>query len=143
MKKIICFLSILIISCEVSVNRQNNASDIEAAKRLSADFYKLVKEKKFTDAAKFFGSTVGYMDGLRILENVNKHIGNLDTVIYVNGSSNTTVSSKKDQDKGEYSLNFKAFYEKMEANEEIVIELINDSLKITGYHPKVMVKSTD
>lgn len=137
MKKIFCLISIILASCDVSVNKQNSSNDIETAKKVSADFYRLVKEKKFTEAAKYFDRTIGYEDGLKILENVNDHIGDLDTVLYVNGTSNTTVGSKKNQ--AEFELNFKAIYKKMSANEEIVIELINDSLKITGYHPRVTI----
>lgn len=132
----ILFLPFL-TSCEVSINKQNNVSDIENAKKTSTVFYQLVKEKRFAEAAKYFGTTIGYEDGLKILGNVNEHIGNLDSVVFVNGNSNTTISSKKDQ--AQFELNFKAFYQKMEANEEMVIELINDSLKITGYHPRVTI----
>lgn len=137
MKNIFLLCCIALISCEVSVNKQNNATDIETAKEMSNNFYKLIKEKKFKDASKYFGSTVGYEDGLKILENVNNHIGDLDTAIYLSGNSNTTLSSK--QNRAEYVFNFKAIYSKMSATEEMVIELINDSLKITGYHPRVTV----
>jgi len=121
----------------MSVNKQNNATDIETAKETSNNFYKLIKEKKFKDASKYFGTTIGYEDGLKILENVNDHIGDLDTAIYLSGNSNTTLSSK--HNRSEYVFNFKAIYSKMSATEEMVIELINDSLKITGYHPRVTV----
>lgn len=137
MKSIFYLFCIVFISCEVSVNKQNNANDIETVKKMSNNFYKLIKEKDFKTASNYFGNAIGYEDGLKILKNVNDHIGDLDTVIYLNGNSNTTLSSK--QNKAEYVFNFKTVYSKMTANEEMVIELINDSLKITGYHPRVTV----
>lgn len=130
-------MCLLLLSCEVSIDKQNNESDIETAKIASQNFYQLVKATKFKEAASYFGNTVGYEDGLHILENVNTHIGNLDTSIFLSGNSNVRITGTKKQ--AEFVLNFKAVYSKMEANEEIVIELINDSLKITGYHPRVKV----
>lgn len=127
----------VIVSCQVSVKKENSSSDIEEARKYSMSFYHLIKEREFESAARYFGPTIGYEDGLGILKNVNEHIGSLDTIIYLTGNSNKTVSANKKQE--EYVLNFKAVYNKMEANEEMVIELINDSLKITGYHPRVTV----
>lgn len=136
-KLIFCFTCYLFISCETSINKQNKPNDIEIAKTTSENFYRLVKAKRFKEAANYFGTTIGYQDGLHILENVNAHIGDLDTAIYVSGNSNITIS--KTQYEAEFVLNYKVTYTKDQANEEMVIEVINDSMKITGYHPRVKV----
>jgi len=130
----------LIISCDVSIKKENNEADIEVAKELSNNFYNLVIQKNFEEASLYFGPSIGYEDGLDILINVNNHIGNLDSVIYINGTSKTINSAKSVN--AEYVLNFNTYYNKNRAKEEMVIELINDTLKIEGYHPRVTVTST-
>ena len=131
----ILILLLLSISCNFSVNRENNPSDIDRAKKINYSFYSLVKNKQFNEASNYFGPDVGYKDGLEIIKKINEIAGNLDTVIFLNGTSE--VTSKSNQRAEYYSLNFSVIYHKDTTQEEIVIELLNDSLKINGYHARL------
>ncbi len=135
MRGIFLILVVGLCSCDVSVNKQNDKKDIESARAISLKFYDLVKEKQYENAARYFSKEVGYEDGIQILKKVNTYLGDLDSVVFVSGKSN--VTSGPTSKEAEFDLNFKVFYRLKAADEQMVMSIIHDTLRITGYHPRI------
>lgn len=133
MKAAFLFCLIALASCKNISTRENNQEDIQNASKLMDQFYADVKSKNFDKAVSLCGGELTLTIKDDILIKIDSVWGGLNQYKLI--EAKTVVTTTNGKTEGEYNLKFKVEYEKSPNNEEnVFIRIINDSLKITGYH---------
>lgn len=97
-------------------------------------FYAEISQQQFDQASLFFGKYISIDEGRKLLLNAQKYLGNFR--FYQVNSSKSEIQFRNEVRLGRFDYEVTVFYEKGSSKEEIVLEIINGKLKITGYHSK-------
>lgn len=124
-------------SCKTSVEKINDADDVEAGKELATGFYMHILNGNLEEAAKLFSSHLGYDEGVKALQKFRSLYGQMLSVDEMEVYTNTKVQGEKKT--GEYVITSKVVYEKEVCKEIVTVTFINSKPFITGYKTNIII----
>lgn len=138
MKKIVFGLVFIFtlsnLGCESNQIYTNREEDKEEAQKFVEQFYILLQNKEYESATKLFSvGDATKEDVLRVFFKLDSALGKMTE--YNLEDIKTEVKDSEGVKTGKYDLRYQATHQKGICRHEIVLEIIKDSLKITGYHP--------
>jgi len=110
MKYFVVFLLVILFSCNSNTKTSNDSNDIEYAGKLSQDFYKRLKERRYDEIYKRCHDSLNLNELKILLIKKDSILGNV--VRIDNLKAQTTNTTSNDVSYAEYAIELTAIYER-------------------------------